>query len=64
MRNNIESFPEIYASNNRLKTSISSLYSQKSAIATTAHFMIKSVITGSALALHCCKAHAKINRKI
>ena len=21
-------------------------------------------ITGSALALHCCKAHAKINRKI
>jgi len=23
-----------------------------------------TVITGSALALHCCKAHAKINRKI
>ena len=24
----------------------------------------KNSITGSALALHCCKAHAKINRKI
>ena len=26
--------------------------------------MIRCVITGSAVALHCCKAHAKINTKI
>ena len=26
--------------------------------------VIGHYITGSALALHCCKAHAKINRKI
>jgi len=26
--------------------------------------MQRSQITGSALALHCCKAHAKISRKI
>ena len=25
---------------------------------------IKQVITGSAVALHCCKAHSKINRKM
>jgi len=24
----------------------------------------KTIITGSALALHCCKAHSKINRKM
>ena len=26
--------------------------------------MVSEAITGSALALHCCKAHARINRKI
>ena len=28
------------------------------------HAIIRRLITGSAVALHCCKAHAKINTKI